>query len=94
MYTPTLFDQDVVHDPVPVAASNNRLAPTAAATALAVPRLGLRGAVLHVQRLLNVQSYPVLRIHSDGATVILDVPLMREQFGIETKPGNSRQRLP
>jgi PglZ domain len=132
MYTPTLFDQDVVRDPVPVAAiepvpvrsplvaallgsstyaaqwniagrvsvrddqvealvaallaaSDNRLAPTAAATALAVPRLGLRGAVLHVQRLLNVESYPVLRIDSDGATVILDVPLMCEQFGIETK---------
>ena len=67
-----------------LAAPANRLPPTAAATALAVPQSGLRGAVLHVQRLLNVESYPVLRIDSDGATVILDVPLMREQFGIGT----------
>ena len=32
----------------------------------------LRGAVLHVQQLLNVEGYPVLRIDADGATVILD----------------------
>ena len=42
----------------------------------------LRGAVLHVQRLLNVEGYPVLRVDADGATVILDEALLREQFGI------------
>jgi hypothetical protein len=31
-------------------------------------------------QLLNVESYPVLR--SEGPTVILDVPLLREQFGV------------
>lgn len=65
-----------------MAAPDHRLAATAAATALGVPTLGLRGAVLHTQRLLNVESYPVLRLDSDGATVILDVPLLCEQFGI------------
>ncbi|HET8643573.1 MAG TPA: BREX-2 system phosphatase PglZ [Pseudonocardiaceae bacterium] len=65
-----------------VAAPDHRLAPTAAATALGVPALGLRGAVLHAQRLLNVESYPVLRLDSDGATVVLDVPLLCEQFGL------------
>ena len=42
----------------------------------------LRGAVLHAQRLLNVEGYPVLRVDADGATVILDEVLLREQFGI------------
>ena len=42
----------------------------------------LRGAVLHAQRLLNVEGYPVLRVDADGATVILDEALLREQFGI------------
>ena len=42
----------------------------------------LRGAVLHVQRLLNVEGYPVLRVDVDGGTVILDEVLLREQFGI------------
>ncbi len=63
-------------------APGQRLSPTQAATALAVPTLALRGAVLHVQRLLNVESYPVLRVDADGATVILDEPLLREQFEV------------
>jgi len=67
-----------------LAATGHRLPPTAAATALAAPAHGLRGAILHVQRLLNVESYPVLRIDSDGATVILDVPMLREQFDLAT----------
>jgi hypothetical protein len=65
-----------------LAAADHRLSPTAAATAVGVPTLGLRGAVLHAQRLLNVESYSVLRLDSDGATVILDVPLLCEQFGL------------
>ena len=42
----------------------------------------LRGAVLQVQQLLNVEGYAVVRIDADGATVILDVALLREQFGV------------
>jgi len=49
---------------------------------LQVAPVALRGAVLHVQRLLNVEGYAVLRIDADGATVILDEPLLREQFGV------------
>ena len=37
--------------------------------------------MLHVQRLLNVEGYPVLRVDADGATLILDEGLLREQFG-------------
>jgi hypothetical protein len=65
-----------------LAAPGHRLVPAQAATALAVPTATLRGAVLHTQRLLNVEGYPVLRIDADGSTVILDEALLREQFGI------------
>jgi hypothetical protein len=65
-----------------LAAPGGRLVPAAAATALAVSPVTLRGAVLHAQRLLNADGYPVLRVDADGATVILDEGLLREQFGI------------
>ena len=65
-----------------LAAPSHRLSQAAAATALQVSPVTLRGAVLHVQRLLNVEGYPVLRIDADGATLILDDDLLREQFGI------------
>jgi len=65
-----------------LAAPGGRLVPAAAATALAVSPVLLRGAVLHAQRLLNADGYPVLRVDADGATVILDEGLLREQFGI------------
>jgi hypothetical protein len=63
-------------------APGHRLVPALAATALAVSPVTLRGAVLHAQRLLNVEGYPVLRVDADGATVILDETLLREQFGV------------
>lgn len=65
-----------------LAAPDHRLPATAAATALSVPRTALRGAIPQVQRLLNVESYPVLRVDSDGSTTVLDVALLREQFGV------------
>ena len=65
-----------------LAAPSHRLSPAAAAAALQVSPVTLRGAVLHVQRLLNVEGYPVLRVDADGATLILDEDLLREQFGI------------
>ena len=65
-----------------LSAPGHRLVPALAATALAVSPVTLRGAVLHAQRLLNVEGYPVLRVDADGATVILDEVLLREQFGI------------
>ena len=50
-----------------LAAPGHRLVPAQAAAALAVSPVMLRGAVLHVQRLLNVEGYPVLRVDADGA---------------------------
>ena len=63
-----------------LAAPARRLAPAPASVALGVASSALRGAVLHAQRLLNVEGYPVLSLDVDGATVILDETLLREQF--------------
>jgi hypothetical protein len=65
-----------------LAAPAYRLSPTQAATALAVAPALLRGAILHAQQMLNVEGYAVLRVDSDGATVVLDEPMLREQFGV------------
>jgi hypothetical protein len=65
-------------------AAGHRLVPAQAAAALTVSPVMLRGAILHVQRLLNVEGYPVLRIDADGVTVILDEALLYEQFGIRS----------
>jgi hypothetical protein len=65
-----------------LAAPGQRLAPAAAASALQIAPALLRGAVLHVQRLLNVEGYAVLRVDADGATLVLDEALLREQYGI------------
>jgi PglZ domain-containing protein len=65
-----------------LAAGDRRLTPTAAAIALGVAPAVLRGAVLHTQRLLNVEGYPVLSFDVDGSTVVLDEALLREQFEV------------
>jgi hypothetical protein len=65
-----------------LAAPQHRLAPASAATALQVAPVLLRGAVLHVQRLLNVEGYAVLRVDADGTTLILEDALLWEQYGI------------
>lgn len=60
----------------------NRLPAIQAAVALGVATVDLRGAVPQVQRLLNVEGYGVLTVDVDGATLVLDVALLREQFGL------------
>lgn len=60
----------------------HRLSPTAVASALGIPVSRLRGAVPQAQRLLNVEGYAVLRLDSDGQTLVLDEGLLREQFGV------------
>jgi hypothetical protein len=65
-----------------LAAPSYRLTPSAAASALGVSPVLLRGAVLQAQQLLNIDGYPVVRIDADGTTVILDGTLLAEQYGI------------
>ncbi|MGB2567136.1 BREX-2 system phosphatase PglZ [Micromonospora citrea] len=40
------------------------------------------GFVITLQRIFNVDNYPVLSLIDDGRTVRLDVPLLRTQFGL------------
>jgi hypothetical protein len=63
------------------AAPGQRLTPAVAAARLDVPVARLRGALAQAQRLLNVEGYPVLRTDVDGM-IVLDEPLLREQFGV------------
>jgi hypothetical protein len=65
-------------------ADTHRLPPERVALALGEPVQRLRGAIAQVQRLLNVEGYAVLRVDADGVTLILDVPLLREQFDLRT----------
>ncbi|WIM96998.1 BREX-2 system phosphatase PglZ [Actinoplanes oblitus] len=60
----------------------HRLDPESAAAALGVATVQLGGALPQVQRLLNVEQYPVLSRDPDGATVVLDVDLLGDQFGV------------
>jgi hypothetical protein len=66
-----------------LAAPSYRLAPLAAAAALGVSPVLLRGAVLQAQQLLNIDGYAVIRIDADGATIVLDGTLLAEQYGIK-----------
>lgn len=64
-----------------VAAPSHRVDRESAAAALGVPVMRLAGALPLVQRLLNVEQYPVLSQDPDGRTVVLDLSLLQEQFG-------------
>lgn len=59
-----------------------RLGATQVAQALGVTAIAVRGAIAQVQALLNVEGYPVLRVDADGSTLVLDAPLLREQFEV------------
>lgn len=60
----------------------NRLAAPQASIALGVSAVALRGAVPHVQRLLNVEGYGVLTVDADGSTLVLDRDLLQDQFEV------------
>lgn len=61
-----------------------RLPAAQACIALGVAPVALRGAVPHVQRLLNVEGYGVLTLDVDGTTLVLDRDLLRDQFELVT----------
>lgn len=64
------------------ATRDGRLQRTVAAQILGVSVARLRGAQEHVKQLLNVDGYGVLRIDSDGETLVLDIDLLCEQFKV------------
>ena len=61
---------------------SGRLPAAQACLALQVAPVALRGAVPHVQRLLNVEGYGVLTVDVDGTTLLLDKDLLRDQFAV------------
>jgi hypothetical protein len=61
---------------------SQRLTPVAAASALQVSPVVLRGAIMQAQQLLNIDGAAVIRIDADGATVILDGAALAEQYGV------------
>jgi hypothetical protein len=64
------------------AAAGNRLSLTSVATTLQIPEVQLPGAIAMVQRLLNVDQYPVLTATADQRAIVLDLDLLTEQFGL------------
>jgi hypothetical protein len=65
------------------------------AAAVVAERAGERpvrvaGFAVTLQRIFNVDNYPVLSLIDDGRTLRLDVALLREQFGLPGQPGAGR----
>lgn len=50
------------------------------AAAAGIPAIRLPGALAALRRQLNVEGYDVLSVDVDDVTVVLDVPLLRQQF--------------
>ena len=65
-----------------LSASDHRLDRESAAAALGVAVVQLAGALSQARRLLNIEQYAVLSYDADGVTVVLDIELLREQFGV------------
>lgn len=61
----------------------NRLSQAQFAAAMRVAVTSVFGVLPQVQRLLNVEGYPVIARDADGVTVVLDEALLREQFGVD-----------
>ena len=52
------------------------------ARAAGIQQYRLQAALGALGRVLNVDGYPVIDIDSDGVTVVIDIPLLTEQFGL------------
>ncbi|WP_022924595.1 BREX-2 system phosphatase PglZ [Serinicoccus marinus] len=73
-------DQVVAAVEALAAAPSTRLPLATLASVMSLPTTRAQGAVAQLQRLLNVEGYAVVR--TDGPLVVLDLPLLQEQFGI------------
>ncbi|MHC0429484.1 BREX-2 system phosphatase PglZ [Streptomyces sp. O3] len=72
------------------------MSPAALAAAISATgrvRRNIDGFVATVQRLLNVEGYPVLGFIDGGHAVKLDVPLLREQFLPEPQDGDTNHAV-
>jgi len=65
-------------------AASGRLATGVLAARINQPEIRIRGFVSSLQRILNVEGYKVVGYSADEGQVVLDLPLLLEQF--ELKP--------
>jgi len=63
-------------------APGHRVSAESAAAALGIPLMQLNGALPMAQRLLNVEQFRVLERDSGSGAIMLDVDLLKEQFGV------------
>lgn len=63
-------------------AAGGKLLHDALARRVGIPPLRLTGTLAVMRQLLNVDGYPVLSVDEDTGDVVLDVRLLREQFGL------------
>lgn len=63
-------------------APGTRIPLSSAAAALRVSEVQVRGALVQVQQLLNVEGYPVVEVDPATRSVVLNERLLREQFGV------------
>lgn len=66
--------------------NNGRLHELTLAGTAQIPSARLRNVFAAVRKLLNVEGYDVLGVDADQVTVVLDVPLLQEQFGLGGGP--------
>jgi hypothetical protein len=64
-------------------ARRNRVPKRILAQAIQVPEFRLRGILVGLQRLLNVDGYQVLSVEEETETVLLDMELLKKQFQID-----------
>lgn len=69
-----------------VDAPGGRIPLTSAAAALRVSEVQVRGALVQVQQLLNVEGYPVLEVDPETRSAVLNERLLREQFEVPGGP--------
>jgi hypothetical protein len=65
--------------------NDGRLHMTTLAAAAQIPASRMTTVIAAIRRLLAVDGYEALASDPDGVTLILDVPLLREQFGLAAR---------
>ena len=63
-------------------AAGGKLLQDALAQRVGIAPMRLRGTLAAIRQILNVDGYPVLSVDEDTGDVVLDVRLLREQFGL------------
>jgi len=67
----------------PLANRGGTMTGRALASAMSLPEHRLAGLLAVVQRILNVEGYPILDCQESSDTVVLNVQLLKKQFELE-----------